>query len=65
MKPHLSQSVMMEIDVKLGIDEVMTIMDSWYAQHKQDPIEMVEAVKNNLQELMDVDELESAADSAF
>ena len=55
----------MEIDVKLGINEVMAIMDSWYAQHKQDPIEMAEAVKNILQEPMNVDELESAADSTF
>ena len=51
--------------MKLGIDEVITIMDSWYAQHKQDPIEKAGAVKNILQELMDVNELESAADSAF
>ena len=43
----------------------MTIMDSWYAQHKQDPIETVKAVKNILQEPMDVNELESAVDSAF
>ena len=61
----MSQSELMEIDVKLGIDEVMTIMDSWYAQHKQNPIEMAKAVKNILQEPMDVNELESAADSAF